>query len=422
MTTAEAHLPPSPPRDPVASGTTPRARLSLTGPLLFTAFEPSGDEHASTVIAELRRRHPDLTIYGWGGPKMEKAGAIIVEATGHDAVMGVPGLQKILEHSRINARIEAWILEQAKRGTPVALHVPVDSPAANGPICEIAQRHSVRVVHLVAPQIWAWGRWRIHKLRRLTNLLLCLLPFEEDFFAKRRVPAKYIGHMLFDKPLDLAALDARAATFHAGTFHAGTQSPGPRIAIMPGSRPDELRRHLPVLLDTFLALKADRPGMLGVVAATNEAVATLLRRMGEEHLGSWPDALEIVVRDTDAVIRWCDMALVKSGTVTLQVARQLKPMVVFYRKSNPFLFLIARLVLSTKVFSLPNVLARRRIVPELIPYFGGPGRLVAEARKLLDDPAQRETQRHDVQAVLDRFAGIHASARAADAIEEFLAR
>ena len=111
--------------------------------VLFTAFEPSGDDHASVVIAELRRRHPALPIYAWGGPKMQAAGATIVERTGDDAVMGMPGLKKIHEHTQINARIDRWLATNR-----VALHVPVDSPAANFPICKIARKHGVRVVHL----------------------------------------------------------------------------------------------------------------------------------------------------------------------------------------------------------------------------------------------------------------------------------
>ena len=109
--------------------------------LLFTAFEPSGDEHASIVIAELKRRHPDRPIYAWGGPKMAAAGAEVLERTGDDAVMGVPGLAKIREHLKINARIRRWL-----RKHPVAVHVPVDSPAANDPVCDIAKARGCKVV------------------------------------------------------------------------------------------------------------------------------------------------------------------------------------------------------------------------------------------------------------------------------------
>ncbi|HHN78407.1 MAG TPA: lipid-A-disaccharide synthase, partial [Phycisphaerales bacterium] len=139
--------------------------------ILFTGFEPSGDDHASAVIAELRRRHPGLRMYAWGGPKMGQAGAEIIEETGKDAVMGLPGLSKVLEHRRINQRIAAWLDRN-----PVRVHVPIDSPAANFPICKMARKRGVKVVHLVAPQVWAWGKWRVNKLRRLTDFVCCLLP------------------------------------------------------------------------------------------------------------------------------------------------------------------------------------------------------------------------------------------------------
>lgn len=375
--------------------------------LLFTAFEPSGDDHASAVIAELRRRHPNLPMYAWGGPKMEKAGATLIERTGDDAVMGVPGIQKIIEHKRINDRIAEWI-----KTAPVSIHIPVDSPAANTPICEITKAAGLHVVHLVAPQIWAWGRWRIHKLRRLTDLVLCMLPFEPAFFEKRRVPARYIGHFLFDEPVDADALDAKSKHFPTGH---------PRLALMPGSRPDELERHFPVLLEVFRLIKANRPDCVGVVAATSDRVAELLKKMAAAN-GGWPDGLEIVSHETDAVVRWCDLALVKSGTVTLQVAKQRRPMVVFYKKSNPVVYLFAKTMLATKVFSLPNVLAHRRIVPEFVPHFGGPAAIVRAAERLLADPGEVQRQLEAVDSVLSQFQGMHAASLAADAIETFISQ
>lgn len=371
--------------------------------LLFTAFEPSGDDHAAAVVAELRRRHPELPIYAWGGPKMERAGATIVERTGDDAVMGLPGLKKIREHGRINERIDAWIRENRP-----ALHIPVDSPGANFPICRIAKSHGVKVAHLVAPQIWAWGRWRIHKLRRRTDLLLCLLPFEEHFFQKRQVRAVFVGHPLFDEPLDTAALDARAARYGGGS---------PKLALMPGSRPAEIERSFPLLLETFRALKAAYPGAAGVVAATKPAVADRIRAMAQD-LGGWPDGLQLATGDTDAVIRWCDFAVVKSGTITLQIARQGRPMVVFYKLNLLLYFTLAKWMVATKFFTLPNVLAHRRIVPELVPLMGGASEIIAAAKRLIDSPEDARRQCEDLARIAGLFKGRNAAAAAADAIEE----
>ncbi len=390
------------PARPAAGASTPPA----AGPapiILFTAFEPSGDDHASAVIAELKRQHPRANIYAWGGPRMERAGAQIVERTGDDAVMGMPGLKKIREHGRINERIEAWIAEHKP-----AVHVPVDSPAANFPICRIAKAHGVKVVHLVAPQIWAWGRWRIHKLRRLTDLVLCLLPFEEGFFQKRRVKAKFIGHPLFDDIPGPAQLDAGAAKYPSGR---------PRLALMPGSRPAELRKSFPLLLDAFRRLRAVYPGAVAVVAATKPAVADQLRSAAQS-LGGWPEGLHLAAGDTDSVIRWCDLALVKSGTITLQIARQNKPMVVFYKSSRLLYYTFGKWVVATKFFTLPNVLAHREIVPELVPHFGDAADVVRIARELLDSPALIEEQRQELARVVEMFRGRNAASAAAEAIGE----
>jgi lipid-A-disaccharide synthase len=371
--------------------------------LLFTAFEPSGDDHASAVIHELRRRHPDLPIYAWGGARMQAAGATIVEFTGDDAVMGMPGLKKIREHGRINDRVARWVREHRP-----AVHIPVDSPAANFPLCKISKREGVKVVHLVAPQIWAWGRWRIHKLRRLTDMVLCLLPFEERFFLKRGVRARFIGHPLFDPHINGHRAETPPVDFGSGT---------PRLALMPGSRPAELRKSFPLLLAAYRELKGAYPQARGVVAATKPAVADQLRAVAEAS-GGMPAELQIIAGQTDEAIRWCDLALVKSGTITLQIARELRPMVTFYKSSPLAYYLIGKWVLSTKFFTLPNLLAHREIIPEFVPHFGGAREIVQAARLLIDTPAKAQEQREELARVIELFRDRNAAAAAADAIEE----
>ncbi|MBS0188260.1 MAG: hypothetical protein JSS51_09335 [Planctomycetes bacterium] len=385
--------------------------------ILFTAFEPSGDDHAAIVIGELRRRHPTLPIYAWGGPRMAAAGATIVERTGDDAVMGLPGWKKIREHQKINARIAAWLDSFEPGGSnehldhrPL-LHVPVDSPAANFPICAIAKKRGLKVVHMVAPQLWAWGPWRIRKLRRLTDQVLCILPFEEQYFTARSVPARFIGHPLFDVQLDTERLDVIGSGFGDGS---------PRVALMPGSRPGEISANFPILLESFARLGAEFPGLRGVVAATKPSVESKLHEIAAKHrqrLGPWPDNLITVHGQTDAVVRWCDLALVVSGTVTLQIARQLKPMVVVY-KSNPILYnLVARWVLTTKYFTLPNLISGEEVIPEFVPHFGGATPIANAAGQILRDPQIRAAQQQELRRVLECFEGLHAGPMAADHIE-----
>jgi len=389
--------------------------------ILFTAFEPSGDDHASVVIAELRRRWPALPIYAWGGRKMEAAGATIIERTGEHAVMGVPGVSKVLEHVRINRRIEEW-LDHNK----VALHIPVDSPDANFAICALAKERGVRVVHLVAPQLWAWREGRINKLRKLSELVLCLLPFEEAWFTARGMRAKFIGHPLFDHDLDYAELDRRIA-------HLPTPGPGgggTKLALMPGSRPVEIQRSFPALMEALTQLRADFPGIVATIAVTKPQVEDEIRRMARKlHARNktpgpaWPENLAVVVGDTDAVVRWCDMAIVASGTVTLQVAKQLKPMVTFYRFSKMWKLparVFGRFLFKTELFTLPNLIAGKRIIPELVPHFGDGHELAVGVYRLMRQPGFADDQRAELAKVVAQFKDHRAGPMAADAIGEVL--
>ncbi len=380
------------------------ATAPATRPVLFTAFEPSGDEHASAVIAALRARNPSIPILAAGGPRMRAAGADVLLDTTHDAVMGLPGLRKIFEHRRLNARI-AQIMDDR---TP-ALLVPVDSPAANWPICALARARGMRIMHLVAPQLWAWAPWRIGKARRLSDRLLCVLPFEEAYFASRGVPATFIGHPLFDEPFDPDALDRSVNDL-------GLPGGSPRVAILPGSRPSEIDKNFPLMLGAFRTLAAPRPGLVGAVAAVSTRAADRVRHLASL-AGPWPDRLHMAVGSADAILHWCDVALVVSGTVTLRVARHGRPMVVVYR-FNPILWNLApRWLIRTRFITLPNIVSGRRIVPELAPYYGSPARLIRELGALLANRTAQQKQREDLSALCALIEGRHAADTAAELIE-----
>lgn len=375
-----------------------------TKAILFTGFEPSGDDHAAAVIKALKRDHPDARIFAWGGPKMEAAGATLVARTGDDAVMGLPGLAKIREHKKINADIEAWVAKN-----PIALHVPVDSPAANFPVCAIAKRSGAKVIHLVAPQLWAWGPWRIKKLRRLTDHVMCVLPFEQEWFRERGVQATFVGHPLFDHIPPDDELDRQIE---------GWPDASPRVAIMPGSRPSEMRANFGLMLTAYNRLAREHPGMRGVVAATRPEVGPVLKKLAQDAKQEWPDTLDLRFGSTDAVVRWCDLAMVVSGTVTLQIARQRKPMVIVYKSSRLMWSLVARWIIRTPFFTLPNLVAGREIVPELVPHFTGADPVADRVVAILEDPATAERMRRDLGEIADRFAGHHAADEAAKIIAQ----
>ena len=373
--------------------------------MLFTAFEPSGDDHAAAVITRLRELYPKLRIYAWGGRKMQAAGAEVVQFTGDDAVMGMPGLAKIREHQRINSEIEQWL-----RDHRVSVHVPVDSPAANFPVCKLTKAAGARVVHLVAPQLWAWAPWRIRKLRRLTDHVMCVLPFEQEWFRARGVDATFIGHPLFDKGLDTEALDEQIRDWERGEQN---------IALMPGSRPSEMKKNFPLLLGAYIKLNNEHKNMRGIVAATREEIGPVLRQIAKDAGLEWPDSLQIRHASTDAVVRWCDLAMVVSGTVTLQIAKQHKPMVIVYKLGRIAWTLIARWLIRTDYITLPNLIAGREISPELVPHFGGSEPIADRVVGLLEDQDAFATQVRELEAIGKVYDEQHAAENAAKIIARY---
>ncbi len=372
--------------------------------VLFTAFEPSGDEHASQVIAALRQRRPDIAIFAAGGPKMKAAGAQIILDTTHDAVMGIPGLGKILEHKRMNKQIERWL-----DSNKVALHMPVDSPAANFPISKLSKARGIPVYQLVAPQLWAWAPWRIRKTKRLIDKLLCILPFEEDWFRERGVDAEYVGHPIFSEVYDDDAIDSVAQTLPESEM---------RLAILPGSRPGEIEKSYPTMLGAFIELRRRHPDLIGVVAATNEGLAKRIGEINQEQAGGEVDGLRVITGHANAVLRWSSYAMATSGTVTLRACRHQRPLVAMFRIKPLMWNLLGRWLLNTPFILLPNIIMGEEMIPELIPYYGGPQRLTEAMDRLIRDDAAQQKQIQAQSELATRFGNRNAAQRAAELIDE----
>lgn len=368
--------------------------------ILFTAFEPSGDAHAAPVIKELLTRVPSLKVYAWGGPLMEQAGATILGRTADDGAMGLGALKRARSVRKEIKRIKQW-----SRQYRVLAHVAVDSPAANFPICKVMKRTGARIVHLVAPQMWAWGRWRIGKLRRLTDLVLCLLPFEEQWFNDRGVPAKFIGHPVMNRPVDPNELREH--------MH-GLPQGAPRVAIFPGSRSHEVRANIRLLVNAYTELQGRHAGMTGVIVAANPGLAKIVRKK----IKVFPTGLHMVTGQTDATIAWCDLALAVSGTITLDIARQRKPMVGVY-KSGLITWLGAKVLVRSYVL-LPNIIADREIVPEFAPHVGGSMPIVKAASRYILDSKNAANQAEELNRVCLRFANKKPAEEAARLIIKML--
>ncbi len=366
--------------------------------ILFTAFEPSGDALAAPVIAELKRRHADLAIYAWGGPKMKAAGAELIEETVADAEMAAVSIGKIFEHVGINKRIRKFV-----KANWIGAHIPVDAPAANFPICKITRRAGCRVIHLAAPQIWAWAPWRIRKLRKRTDKVLCLLPFEEKYFKDRQVPARFIGHPIFSNLLDAEEIAGQVDSLPHGS---------PKLALLPGSRPAEIRKHIKPMVKIFAELKGVNQNTTGVIVAANSEIAATIHKI----VPDLPVGLFVISDRLHAALDWAELGLICSGTATLDATRFEMPMVVMYRINPLAWYLIAKWLLRSDFFALPNLIAGREVVPEFVPFFGNITPIVRYVREVLAESRELASQREALGRMSEFFANVNPAALAADEI------
>ena len=375
---------------------------SAKATVLFTAFEPSGDAHAAPVIAALKAMAPEIEIVACGGPQMERAGATMIERTADDGAMGLSALSKIASVKKTQNAIRQWAL--ARR---VNVHVPVDSPAANFAIAKFMKARGVRVCHLVAPQLWAWGPWRLNKLRRCTDLVLCLLPFEQEWFRSRRVPAKFIGHPVINRILDQAQIDAQSNELPKGS---------PKVLLLPGSRSSEVTRNLPLLLKVFSDIQHNHRRAIAIMVTANDSLARLVR----ERVPTLPPGVLLMTGKLDAAISWSEIALCVSGTVSLDLLRQAKPMVGMYR-TGLLSVIGANIMLSMPNRLLPNILAGKRVVPEFVPCLGRAGPISAAVENLLADQSRLRETANALRALLPSFQGKRPDIEAAEAIIAFVA-
>ncbi|MEX0655087.1 MAG: lipid-A-disaccharide synthase [Phycisphaeraceae bacterium] len=376
--------------------------------ILFSAFETSGDALAAPLIAELKRRQPDRPIFALGGERMADAGAELIEDPTEHAAMFLGAASQAWQHHQRVRRLRAWLAEHR-----IDALVPTDSPAANWAICKAVRQTQpeTRIVHLVAPQLWAWAPWRINKLKRLSDHVMCLLPFEPDWFNSRDMPATFVGHPLFD--------DARPDDAAASSASLDLPADGqPRLALLPGSRASEIRANWPTMLEALKRLRPAYPHMRVVIAAASPSRAALIRSLSPG--GAVPHRAVMITGQASAALDWADAALIVSGTATLHAVSRRTPMAVMFNVKPWAWHLAGRWLIQTRTFTLPNLISESldlgRIVPELIPHFGDADAVIAALTPLLADDAARDAQRRAFDAITACYADTPYAPTAADTL------
>ncbi|MFV2071275.1 MAG: lipid-A-disaccharide synthase [Thermoanaerobaculales bacterium] len=366
--------------------------------LMIVAGEVSGDIHAGNMLRELQVVCPDVQAFGVGGERLAANGLTAVASSEELSHMGL--VEVVRELPRIR-RLMRRLVGEARKRRP-ALAVLVDSPDFNLRLATHLRKLGIPVVLFVSPQLWAWRRWRVRKVRRLSREVLCILPFEVPFYQKQGVPARYVGHPLVDEIARADLLDQQ-------------RMPRDRkLGLLPGSRAMEVRQLLPVMLEAARKLSpetfdelilVEAPGMEGEVDKVLDAAVSdsRLRRVRGE--GRRRDLLT------------CTMAWTASGTATLECALLGVPMVVGYRLQS-LSYALARILVRVPHVALVNLISGSRVVPELLQADWEPGSLASVTRRLLDHGI--DAQRDALEVVRERLGGPGASRRAAEAIAEHL--
>lgn len=371
------------------------------------AGEPSGDVLGGKLIAALRRADPGLRFMGVGGERMAAEGVTSLFALSDIAVMGlaevVPQLPRILLRLRQTAR--------AIKAQHPAVVVTIDAPSFSFRVADRVRRLGIPVVHYVAPQLWAWRPGRARRLKGRTDRLLTLLPFEPEFFESVGVPTTYVGHPVIE---DEKGEGARFRQHHA--LAAET----PLLLVMPGSRVGVAKRMLPVMGQAVGYLARAIPS-LRVVVPIVPGTARAVHEATSEWPGS-PILVQSAAEKRDAFAA-AGAAITVSGTSTLELAVAGVPMVVTYRVSR-FSAMLARRMLKVSAVAMPNLIAGRAIVPELLQENCTPQRIAEQAALLLAHKATRETQRAALAEVVVALSGGGArpSDRAARAVLEAIKR
>jgi lipid-A-disaccharide synthase len=370
--------------------------------VMISCGEPSGDLYAGALAAELRARVPSVELVGLGGPCLQAAGATL---SGHFAGLTVTGLTEVVAVLPRSWRMYRRLVSDARARRP-DVFVAIDFSGFNFRLMAALRRLGVPVVYYVSPQVWAWRSHRIQTMKRLVDKVLVIFPFEASVYERAGVPVQFVGHPL----VDLARAQQARAPFLAGL---GLKPDARTVALLPGSRPNELERIATTMAESSAMIRARVGGVQFVVARAPNLPDSLF--------APFPPDVAIVEGRTDDVLAASDVVITASGTATVQAALHGKPMVVVYRVS-PLTYRLGKPFVKLDTYAMVNLVAGRRIVPELIQMDFTAERVAHEAIGLLTDADRHASTRDALRDVCQRLGTPGASGRAADAILEVAGR
>jgi lipid-A-disaccharide synthase len=372
--------------------------------VLLVAGEASADLHGADLLRALRARVPELQVFGVGGAGLREAGMeTIVDASDVATV----GLVSGASHLRALVRVYRMLVRRLREDPP-DLCILIDFPEFNLRLARVAKRAGVPVLYYIGPQVWAWRRGRVRTIARRVDRLAVVFPFEPALYAGRTCAVEFVGHPLLDR---VTATRARAETMAAH----GLAPERPLVLLLPGSRRTEIALILPAMLEAAGALVRDGHQQFALGLAP-----TVSRAAVEALVARTAVPVAIVAGDTYNLMAAADVALVASGTATLECALLECPMVIVYRLGRITYALARLLVRGVRHIGMPNIVAGRPIVPELIQGAATGPAIAAAAREILEVPGRRRAMVEDLRALRAALGRGGAAARAADIAAEML--
>ncbi|HXG19177.1 MAG TPA: lipid-A-disaccharide synthase [Methylomirabilota bacterium] len=369
--------------------------------ILLVAGEASGDAHGADLVTAMRQQQPDINVFGVGGQYLREAGMHTLVDTATIAGMGL-----FEARDKLRALISAYRrLTTILRTNPPDLLILIDFPEFNLRLAKIAKQVGVKVFYYISPQVWAWRKRRVYTIAQRVDRLAAIFPFESDFYAKHGCRVDFVGHPLVDR---VRPSRSREETRQ----HYGLDLQRQLIALLPGSRAQEVRYLLPSMLEAARQLGDAYQCVLAVAS-------TLDLEHVKGQVGQYP--IYIIQGDTYNLVHAADIAIVASGTATLETALLERPMVIVYRMA-PVTYALARLIVRVPFIGMPNLIAERRVVPELVQYDVTPERIARETRQLLDDPQAYRLTQEGLREVRQRLGAGGAAARAARLALDMLAK
>ena len=365
--------------------------------VLIVAGEASADLHGSHLVTALKRLDPGLTFWGIGGRSMEEAGVRILF---NSSEMAVVGLTEVL--SRLGTVTRAYLrLKSILRKDQPVLLILMDYPDFNLRLARAAKRFQVPVLYYISPQVWAWRKGRVETIRRYVDRMAVILPFEKDFYRERGLDVEHVGHPLLEEiPADL---DRQKVRTELGLHHAA-----PILALLPGSRKEEVTNLLPPMIEAAERIRSKYEHLKCLLPRASTIPAELLEGL----LKKSPLDVQVIQGDVYRVLKACDMALVASGTATLEAAILETPMIIVYRVSF-FSYWIGRMVIRVPFIGLVNWVAGQKVVPELIQGDVTPERLAQEAMDILEHDDKRRNMVRKLHALRETLGQGSASEKTA---------